>query len=220
MACERCGKAIRTYPSLLRTGRGRFCSVSCASRSKSRGTEAQRFWAKVEVKGPQDCWLWTAGYDHWGYGRFKPTGREAEHAHRTAYRFLSGPIPEGLFVCHRCDNPPCVNPAHLFLGTNAENVADMMTKGRNATAANGRHLSVRHPERLARGDRTYMRQHPEARRGERNPMAKITDAQFVDIQRLLLAGVTQTEAARRYGVDQSAISKRLRNARAAGTAIM
>jgi hypothetical protein len=86
-----------------------------------------RFWEKVQ-KG-DGCWVWSGGLIS-GYGRFVVRHGLYVRAYRFSYELANGPIPDGLFVCHRCDNPPCVNPAHLFLGTCKDNFEDMRAKGR------------------------------------------------------------------------------------------
>lgn len=92
---------------------------------------AERFWRKVDKSG--ECWVWTGCRHVAGYGRFNTQDAQwsgVVYAHRMAWELTHGPIPPGLHVLHRCDNPPCCNPEHLWLGTNADNHADKVQKGR------------------------------------------------------------------------------------------
>jgi hypothetical protein len=90
--------------------------------------DMDRFWSKV-AKGADDaCWLWQAGRFKSGYGAFAMRPH-TKRAHRVAWELVNGPIPDGLHVLHECDTPPCCNPAHLFLGTHADNMRDRQSKG-------------------------------------------------------------------------------------------
>lgn len=89
-----------------------------------------RFFGKF--KESPSCWEWLAYRDRKGYGRFMVPGSKTSLAHRFSWELHRGPIPTGMCVLHRCDNPPCVNPAHLFLGTLQDNVRDMIQKGRGS----------------------------------------------------------------------------------------
>lgn len=158
------------------------------------------------------CWMWTASCGH-GYGRLN-TGERVHRAHRVAWGIAHGSIPDGLCVLHKCDNPPCVNVDHLFLGTLKDNVRDMVSKGRSLAQAHperlargDRHGSRTHPECLARGDRSGSRLHPEScARGERNGRAKITEHEIRSIFRLSRKGWSQVKIAEKLGVHYSNIS--------------
>jgi hypothetical protein len=106
----------------------------------------ERFWPKVNKTAPNGCWEWTACTNELGYGWIAAGTRQGRHlkAHRVSYALAFGEVPEGMSVLHRCDNPLCVKPSHLFLGTQADNMADMIRKGRKVTHA-ASHCPQGHP---------------------------------------------------------------------------
>lgn len=137
-----------------------------------------RFWRKVRKGGPAECWEWTASrVASGGYGQFNLDGKPVR-AHRLSWELANGPVPAGLQVCHTCDNPPCVNPRHLFLGTIKENAHDRDRKGR------------------AR---------PGWVPGSKNGCAKLTEAQVVDI-RARAFNETYQSLATEFGVSRTLIS--------------
>lgn len=140
--CQTCGIEFLIDTSFFKRGRGKYCTLACSRKPVSaksgltrRVPLADRFWPKVAVAGPNDCWEWLA-FKEDGYGRIDATNggtkKQIVGAHRVSYEIAHGAIPDGLTVLHACDNRGCVNPAHLSLGTNADNNLDRDTKGRTA----------------------------------------------------------------------------------------
>ena len=139
----------------------------------------ERFWPKVDTSGgPNACWPWTASLHGNGYGQFNVSHGHPVNAHRVAWELMDGPIPDGLDVLHSCDNPPCCNPLHLFLGTAKDNAADMVAKGRN--------------------------RHGDAR-GMRHPNSKLTDDAVRQIRAAVAVGEPKRAIARRFGVNDRLI---------------
>jgi hypothetical protein len=136
----------------------------------------ERLVSKIEYDTNGGCWLWSGAPNSYGYGQIWLEGRQPL-AHRLMYECHAGEkVPKGMFVCHRCDVPACINPAHLFLGTPKDNMADKMKKGRARTP-----------------------------RGERAGRAKLKDVQALAIIRRCAAGETQKSVAADYGVTASAV---------------
>lgn len=141
----------------------------------------ERFWEKVNRRGPDECWLWRAALNYQGYGNIG-FGNRTWLSHRLSWVLHHGIIPDGIKVLHRCDTPACVNPGHLFLGTQADNMRDMIAKGRGQYVV------------------------PRDNRGARNPMAKLSDDDVREI-RELAAQLPQRRIAERFGIHPSHVSK-------------
>ncbi len=131
-----------------------------------------RFWSRVDIGSPQECWPWNASYFSNGYGRISINHKWVK-ANRVAWKLSFGEIPtgvgyHGICVLHKCDNRACVNPSHLFIGTHAENIADMCAKGRHARKlsdadvqeiknADGTHSEIAKRFGIARSTVTHIR---------------------------------------------------------------
>lgn len=140
----------------------------------------RRFWSRVDKSGTNGCWLWlgcTCGSTSI-YGTHGYQGKTYK-AHRLAYELTHGPIPNGMLACHRCDNKLCVNPDHIFLGTQKDNISDMYRKGRN------RNVSLR---------------------GEENHRSKYTTNQAVDVKTLRLNGTSMKQISELTGVSEPAVN--------------
>lgn len=161
------------------------------------------FHCKVAAGKADECWLWTAARSDRGYGKFRIRALKMR-AHRVAYMLHHGEVPDDLCVLHSCDNPPCCNPAHLFLGTHKTNAEDRDAKGRGAKGdRNGSRL---HPERLVRGLKSPWHTCPEKMaRGERVNTAILTADQVIEIRRLKTQGNSGPALARRFGCSISNI---------------
>ena len=144
------------------------------------GSVLDRFMRRV-VFSANGCWYWLGSRDNGGYGTLPALGENK--AHRVAYRLFNGAIPKGAKVMHKCDTRCCVNPDHLLTGTQAENIADMIQKGRNRTT-------------------------PQC--GEANAMSKLTLENVEAIRALKSAGALQIDLSRQFGVSPMTISRAVR----------
>jgi HNH endonuclease len=157
--------------------------ISYATRlNKSiRWLENGKFWNQVQIADPDECWLWQGPKVPAGYGMFRDArlGKGKWYAHRLSYEWRHGRIPEGLFVLHSCDTPDCVNPYHLFTGTQADNIADMISKGRGFIPPS---------------------------RGEKNGRAKFREADIREIRRRYAEeNISLAQLGREYGTTRDHI---------------
>lgn len=152
---------------------------STPQRERKRIPVTDRFWRHVTAGAENECWLWQ-GATIKGYGALRMQRSHSPgyvYAHRMSYEIHKGAIPADQHVCHSCDNPLCVNPNHLWVGTNRENVTDMDAKGRRVT-----------------------------QRGETHPDAKLTEAQVLEIRERAANGEKQRNLASEYSISESNIS--------------
>lgn len=148
------------------------------------GDDVNRFWRKVRIAGKDKCWEWIASFGSTGYGQFMVRGKVFKE-HRFAFLISKGDVPNGLFVCHRCDNPKCVNPAHLFTGTHTDNEHDKHRKNRHQSGA--RHWTRRNPELIG--------------------CCKLKDSDVSNIRIERECGVKFSDIANSYGVHVTTIQR-------------
>lgn len=156
-------------------GRARRYIIGHNARIRANPTFAEKLWAKLICPDPDSCWIWTGCVTNLGYGKITTRGK-TYFTHRISYELHNGPIPDDLFVLHKCDTPPCCNPSHLFLGTHLDNIADKVSKERQ-------------------------------QRGERHAMAKLTEADVIEIRRLYSNGVRQCAIAANFNTSDKNIHR-------------
>ena len=187
--CEQCGRGFYAAPARRAGGGGRFCCRDCYIVHQNRTvTDPARFWAKVDRRGAGQCWPWI-GATSFGYGVLRWGGRNRRATHVALEVIDGSDVPSGMEVCHSCDNPGCVNPAHLWLGTRADNLADMVAKGRSAASFGSN--ALRGPRRL-------------------------TDGQVGEIRALRSAGEKRRLVAARFGIHISHVDRIVRGLRRRG----
>jgi hypothetical protein len=164
------------------------------------------FWRFVEKT--DGCWQWIGHRSGRRYGGFKLGGKE-HRAHRLSWELHNGPVPTGLVVRHDCDNPLCVRPDHLRIGTQAQNIADMDNRGRRGIATGDRNGMRTHPEKRQTGERHWSVRNPELTvKGERNSKAKLTADQVLAIRAAYQYNSRShgsTAIGREYGISSTSV---------------
>lgn len=150
----------------------------------------ERFWSKIKIGSPDECWEWMGGLFTKGYGCFR-VGGMVKQSHRFSWEIHFGTIPQNKLVCHTCDNRRCVNPNHLFIGTNQDNMSDMVRKGRSAKGKS--HGLYLHPDKRAIG--------------QKHGRAKLSDIDIIHIRYQHELGAPNIELSKQYNIDSSVISE-------------
>lgn len=195
--CDNCPRVFSAFLSSLR----KFCSRRCSVAAKAFSPE--KFWARVDKRGPDECWPWIGGHDNGdGYGRAYD-GKRTRQAHDIAWELSTGKkLRRGRLVRHTCDNPPCCNPRHLLEGTHRDNFHDSLARG-------GKRIPYLHfPVPLHRrptGERHGTHTHPESiARGERAGNSKLTRRRVAAIRRVReREGLSYPKLARRFRMSVS-----------------
>ena len=143
--CVQCGKTFLAHPSVVKAGYARFCSKPCQYAARAVPV-ADHMRERISAPTDNGCILWTGRVNNRGYGVIPDKrNRKMLLAHRVAWELVNGPIPDDMEVCHNCpggDNPSCVNHAHMFLGTHADNMRDAGRKGQMARGERHRHRKL------------------------------------------------------------------------------
>lgn len=147
--------------------------------------QIKNFWNKVDIQGPDECWPWQAYINDTGYGCVG-VGCKVYLAHRIAWEITYGPIPESLFCCHKCDNPACINPGHMFLGTHQDNMTDKSLKDRARKGISNTKIT-----------------------GSKHKLSKLTEEQVLEIRRLyaLESHILQREIGILFNISDKTVSQ-------------
>lgn len=195
----RCGNRLCVNPDHMTGG---------AQEAELLAIKFRRYFDQRINKTPS-CWLWEGSLDSDGYGRATAKGGPSETlAHRIAWTFANGPVPDGLSVCHRCDVPACVNPAHLFVGTSQDNQADKVQKNRQARGSKNGAYRHNRGAAISDGVTRWHKEHPEkTARGEHHKNSKLNEEKVRKIRILVEEGFSQSEIAVSLGIAQASVSR-------------